>query len=160
MKKKLSVVLMILLLSIQTINTNAQSDRGEKRQAIRENMLQKLEEAKWGFIIYRLNLDEERSNKLLPVFKAYENDKRAIITASAKQRAINNKAEMNDQEAEAIMNTKLENAQKMLDLKEKYKPKFLTILSPKELLTLQNAEQDFAVKVMMERQKRRAERNK
>lgn len=159
MKRYLSVLL-IFLLSIQTINTYAQGGRGERRQAIRENMLQKLEEAKWGFIIYRLNLNEERSNKLLPIFRAYEAEKRDIITSSAKQKIIGNKNDMDDEQAEAIMNAKLENAQKLLDLKEKYKPKFLTVLSPKELLTLQNAEQDFAMKVMMERQKRKAERNK
>jgi hypothetical protein len=157
MRKKLSVLLLFLL-SIQTIY--AQGGQRDSRQAIRENMLQKLEAAKWGFIIYRLNLSEERSNQLLPVFKAYEGEKRAIIAASAQQKARNNPNDMNDQEAETIMNAKLENAQKLLDLKEKYKPKFLSVLSPKELWALQNAEQDFAMKVMMERQKRRAERNK
>ena len=128
------------------------------RQVIREDAMERLQAAKWGFIIYRLNLDEERTTKLLPIFKAYETEKRNIVLAAAQQFK-GNKDAMNDQQADAFMNTRLENAQKLLDLKEKYKPQFLTVLSPKELLMLQNAEQDFAMKVMLERQKRRAERS-
>jgi hypothetical protein len=154
--KKCLPVLLIAILSLHTYT--AQAQRGRSNQAVREEMMNRLQEAKWGFIIYKLNLDEARSNKLLPVYKAYEAEKRAIVSTGAGQFR-GNKENMDDEQAAAFMDTRLENAKKLLDLKEKYKPQFLAILSPKELLLLQNAEQDFAMKVMMERQKRRAERN-
>ena|ERR1700748_1763372 len=151
--KYIAVLLLAGVLCTQAQHVQAQN--GMRRQAIREQAMDRLLEAKWGFIIFRLNLTEERSNRLLPVYKAYEAEKRNIVLAKAQQLK-GNKDAMDDQQAEVFINTRLENAQKLLDLKEKYKPQFLAILSPKELLQLQNAEQDFAMKVMMERQKRKA----
>lgn len=126
-----------------------------RRGAMRQEMMEKIKEAKWAFIIYRLHLDEPRANKLLPVYEAYETEKRAIFRNGLKQALQDRNGEMTDEEAEKLMNARLENAKKMLALKEKYKTEFLKVLSPAELLELQNAEQDFAVKIQAERQKRR-----
>lgn len=140
--------------------SHGQTDAKTRRDNFRQNRIERLENAKWGFIIYKLNLDEARANKLLPIYKAYEAEKKAIMQTSIQQFKGQKKDDMDDAQAEAFMNAKLETAQKMLDLKEKYKPKFLQVLSSKELLTLSGAEQDFAMKIMMERQKRLMERNK
>jgi hypothetical protein len=155
--RKYFPILLITAFSLQAQAVQAQ--RGMRRQAIRNEAIQRLEEAKWGFIIYRLNLSEEKSNRLLPIFKNYEAEKRDIIL-SRMHPFKENRDSMDDEQAEAFMNSRLENAQKLLDLKEKYKTQFLAVLSPKELLALQNAEQDFAMKVAVERQKRRANRDR
>ncbi len=148
MKKYLLII--VLFLAAGQGYVAAQGRRG----AMRQEMMEKIREAKWAFIIYRLHLDEPRANKLLPVYEAYETEKRAIFRNGLKQ-ALDRGSEITDEEAEKLMNARLENARKMLALKEKYKTEFLKVLSPAELLELQNAEQDFAVKIQAERQKRR-----
>jgi hypothetical protein len=155
--KKGFFLLGLTFLSLQSIDVQAQRgpEQRQKRQAMRQDAINRLQEAKWSFIIYRLNLSEERSNQLLPIYRAFEAEKKDIMMSSIKQFK-GNKDSMDDAQAEAFMNAKQENAQKLLDLKEKYKPKFLTVLSAKELLTLVTAEQDFAMKVMMEKQRRKA----
>jgi hypothetical protein len=120
-------------------------------------MMEKIREAKWAYIIYELQLDEKRANRLLPIYRAYEDEKKAIFRGSIKQ-LLQDDGEMTDEKAEQLMNTKLENAQKLLDLKEKYKNEFLKVLTPSEVLDLQRAEMEFAMKIQMERQKRRKNR--
>lgn len=155
MKRMLSL-LMIIFLSINAFHASAQRNPGQRQrgQGMRQDAIDRLQEAKWGFIIYRLNLSEERSNQLLPIYKAFEAEKRAIMKPSLQQFK-GRKDSMDDDEADAFMNARIENQKKLLDLREKYKPRFLTVLSAKELLTMITAEQDFAMKIMIERQRRR-----
>lgn len=148
MRKYLFIILLFLVAGQETVV--AQSRRGQMRQ----EMMAKIKEAKWAFIIYRLHLDEPRANKLLPVYEAYEAEKKAIFRGAGR-RLLQGSGEMTDEQAEELMNTRLENAKKLLALKEKYKTEFLKVLTPSELLELQNAEQDFALKIQAERQKRR-----
>lgn len=147
MRKYLFIILLFLVVGQGTVV--AQGRRGQMRQ----EMMAKIKEAKWAFIIYRLHLDEPRANKLLPVYEAYEAEKKAIFRGAG--RRLQGSGEMTDEQAEELMNTRLENAKKLLALKEKYKTEFLKVLTPSELLELQNAEQDFALKIQAERQKRR-----
>jgi hypothetical protein len=149
MKKYLLII--VLFLAAGQGFVAAQGRRG----AMRQEMMEKIREAKWAFIIYRLHLDEPRANKLLPVYEAYETEKRAIFRNGVKRALQGRGNEITDEEAEKLMNARLENARKMLELKEKYKDEFLKVLSAGELLELQEAEQDFAVKIQAERQKRR-----
>lgn len=147
--------LFLLLLSLAALPqfTVAQGRKG----ALRQEMMSRVRAAKWAFIVYRLQLDERRAERLRPVYEAYESEKRSIYRGAAR-RVLQGNEEMTDEQAEALMNIRLENAKKILALKEKYKTEFLKILSPSELLALQNAEQDFLLKIQAERQKRRAGR--
>jgi len=119
--------------------------------------MQRVKEARWAFIIDRLQLDEQRAGRLLPVYEAYQAAKRDITRGSLQQQ-LKDKPSLNDEEADQLMDDKLDRAKKMLALKEQYKKEFLKVLSPTELLRLQQAEQDFALKIQAERQKRRANR--
>ncbi len=143
-------ILLLVLLFAAHEGVMAQGRRGQMRQ----EMMAKVKEAKWSFIVYRLHLDESRANKLLPVYEAYEAEKKEIFRGGAKPWRQKDSI-MTDEEAARLMDARLENAQKMLNLKQKYKTEFLKVLSPSELLELQNAEQDFALKIRAERQKRR-----
>lgn len=146
-----------LLISLAAVHTSSAQGPGRRNPQIRGAMMEKIREAKWAYIIYKLQLDEKRANKLLPVYRAYEDEKKTIVRGSVKQYLQNND-EMTDDQAEQLMNARLENARKLLDLKEKYKNEFLKVLSPSEVLALQTAEMEFASKIQMERQKRRANR--
>lgn len=154
--KRVFPLLMIMLFSISAFHAKAQTNTGQRQrgQAIRQDAIHKLQEAKWAFIIYRLNLSEERSNQLLPVYQSFEAEKRAIMK-SASPAFKGSRDSMNDSQADAFMNARMENQKKLLELRERYKPKFLKVLSAKELLTLITAEQDFAMKIRMEKQRRK-----
>jgi hypothetical protein len=143
-------IIVVLLLAAAQGSVVAQGRRGQLRQ----EMMTKVKEAKWAFIIYRLNLDEARANKLLPVYRAYEDEKRTILKSRMKQ-APDEEGKLTDEQAAQVMDAKLESARKILDLKEKYKAEFLKILTPSELLNLQRAEIEFAAKIQAERQKRK-----
>lgn len=150
--KKTIFILMLLSNFLAVETARAQRYPGRNPQ-IRGAMMEKIREAKWAYIIYELQLDEKRANNLLPIYRAYEVEKKAIFRGSIKQLLMDD-SEMTDEKAEQLMNTKLENAQKLLDLKEKYKKEFLKVLTPSEVLALQRAEMEFAMKIQMERQKR------
>lgn len=120
----------------------------------RGKAMQKVKEARWAFITDRLQLDEQRAGRLLPIYEAYLAAKRDIVRGSLQQQ-LKDKQALSDEEADRLMDDKLARAKKMLALKEQYKKEFLKVLSPTELLNLQQAEQDFALKVQAERQKRR-----
>ncbi|WP_162902807.1 hypothetical protein [Taibaiella koreensis] len=123
----------------------------------RNHALQKVKEARWAFIVDRLQLDKQRAGRLQPVYNAYLAEKRVIFKGSLQQK-LKDRQDLNDDEADRLMNERLENAKKLLTVKEKYKKEFLKIISPRELLSLQQAEQDFALKIQAERQKRQAGR--
>ena len=146
----------MLLTTFLIVETARAQQYPGRNPRIRAAMMEKVREAKWAYIIYELQLDEKRANRLLPVYRAYEEEKKAIFRGSIKQ--LLQDGEMTDEKAEQLMNTKLENAQKLLDLKEKYKNEFLKVLTPSEVLDLQRAEMEFAMKIQMERQKRRKNR--
>jgi hypothetical protein len=145
------------LTTFLTVETARAQQYARRNPQIRATMMEKIREAKWAYIIYELQLDEKRANRLLPIYRAYEDEKKAIFRGSIKQ-LLQDDGEMTDEKAEQLMNTKLENAQKLLDLKEKYKNEFLKVLTPSEVLDLQRAEMEFAMKIQMERQKRRKNR--
>jgi RecG-like helicase len=154
--KKTIFIVMLLTAFISAETVHAQQNPG-RNPRIRGAMMEKVREAKWAYIIYELHLDEKRANRLLPIYRAYEEEKKAIFRGSIKQ-VLQDDSEMTDEKAEQLMNARLENAQKLLDLKEKYKNEFLKVLTPTEVLALQRAETEFAMKIQMERQKRRRNR--
>lgn len=151
MNRKLFTLLVSLAL-LATLPVQAQDPAAPPP---RGRSLQKVKEARWAFLVYRLQLDEQRANRLLPVYEAYQAEKRAVYKGSLQQ-ALKGKQNLSDDEADRLMNDRIENAKKILGIKEKYKKEFLKVISPSELLVLQQAEQDFALKIQAERQKRRA----
>jgi len=161
MNRKTAKSIALLLISIfGASHTFAQRGAAQK-QEIRQEQIKKIQAAKWSFIIYRLNLTEERSNKLLPIYQSYEAELRNISRPVSFQRYMQNRKNMNDALADSLLTQRMENAQKVLDLKAKYKPQFLTVLTPGELLELQMAEQEFVSKIMMQRKTlRQANQNK
>lgn len=121
------ILALILLLSI----FNGYSQRGEKIEAL-----------KVAFISERLGLDAKTAEKFWPVYHQYEGEMKAFF--------IQKKANKDDLTAEDL----LEQEQKALDIKKKYAPQFLKVISNDQLTNLYKAEKDFRQMVM-----RRAKRN-
>ena len=118
--------LLIILAIFGTISfTMAQNGNGrEKIQAL-----------KVAFITQKLHLTPSEAEKFWPVYNQYENE---ITQLRANKR---------DGDV-------LDNEEKLLDIRKKYKPSFEKILGPERLNDLYNAERDFR-KVLIQRLKER-----
>lgn len=92
---------------------NGNGQRGERIQAL-----------KIAFLTQKLKLTSAEAEKFWPVYNEYEEEVKGI------------RAEKNDDDV-------LENEQKLLDIKKKYKPKFEKILGSEKVITLYNAEKEF-----------------
>ena len=113
MKKNLLIALS-LLLSFTFVKAQVRNgQRAEKIQAL-----------KIAFITQKLQLSSAEAEKFWPVYNQYENEIKAL-------RANNKNGDV------------LENEQKLLDIRKKYKPSFEKILGPQKLNDLFNAERDF-----------------
>jgi Skp family chaperone for outer membrane proteins len=86
--------------------------------------IEKIKALKIAFITQKLQLTSQEAQKFWPVYNQYENEIRQVRT---------------DNKGGDV----LENEQKLLDIRKKYKPDFEQILGPQRLNDLYNAERDF-----------------
>lgn len=98
-----------------------------------QNGREKIQALKVAFITQKLNLSPSEAQKFWPVYNQYDNE---ITQLRATKR---------DGDV-------LENEEKLLDIRKKYKPSFEKILGPERLNDLYNAERDFR-KVLIQRLK-------
>lgn len=96
---------------------------------------EKIQALKVAFITQKLHLTPSEAEKFWPVYNQYDNE---IMKLRASKR---------DGDV-------LDNEQKLLDIRKKYKPSFEKILGPIRLNDLYNAERDFR-KVLIQRLKER-----
>ena len=109
--------LLILLAIVGTISfANAQNGNGQRQE--------KIQALKIAFITQKLQLTPQEAEKFWPVYNQYNNEIRTL--------RINNK----DGDA-------LDNEQKLLDIRKKYKSSFENILGAQRLNDLFNAEREF-----------------
>lgn len=85
---------------------------------------EKIKALKIAFITQKLHLTATEAEKFWPVYNQYENEIRQL-------RADNRGGDV------------LENEQKLLDIRKKYKPAFEKILGPSRLNDLYNSEREF-----------------
>lgn len=146
-KPSITLVLMLLLFLTKS---NAQETPG-----IRPRMLQKVQAIKWEFIMDRMQLPYEKQNQLLPIYNQYQSELNVLIVAGKRQRPID---QMTDAEASEWLQQKQANAQKALEIWDKFQPRFLTVLTPLEVLRFQRAEKEFAARLTAYKQRRKAAR--
>ena len=97
---------------------------------------ERIESLKVAFISEKLNLDAKTAEKFWPVYNQYEGEMRSFMQQMRKGK--------DDMTAEDM----LEKEQKALDIKKKYAPQFLKIISNDQLSNLYIAEKDFRRMVM------------
>jgi hypothetical protein len=85
---------------------------------------EKVQELKIAFITQKLQLTSAEAEKFWPVYNSYENEIKQL-------RATNKNGDV------------LENEQKLLDIRKKYKPSFEKILGAQRANDLYNVERDF-----------------
>lgn len=146
-KPSITFILMLLLFLAKS---SAQETPG-----LRPRMLQKVQTIKWEFIMDRMQLPYKKQNQLLPIYNQYQSELNVLIVTGKRQRPID---QMTDAEATEWLQQKQANAQKALEIWDRYQPRFLTVLTPLEVLRFQRAEKEFAARLTAYKQRRKVAR--
>ena len=139
---KTNKLILLILLGLAS-NLFAQSNKQQKKEERAEREA-KIEEARIAFITKELNLSSEKSERFWPVYNAYAAERKAIMKDMRRMKKnMKQSASITNKEALILINKRLENEEKMLNLNKSYKDKFLAVLSPTEYLKLHQAEKKF-----------------
>lgn len=111
-------------------------------------------DAKLREIKTSLNLDQETTAKLRPIYVSYEEEMMAINFREAFGPNQVNADSLSAEEAERVVMSQIANARKILDLREKYYARFRTVLTPQQIIRLYQTEAAIRRKVMMELKRR------
>ncbi|MDP4283932.1 MAG: hypothetical protein Q8891_05880 [Bacteroidota bacterium] len=111
--KKCLLLFLVIIGSISIAKSQNDRPRAEKIQAL-----------KIAFITQKLQLTSAEAEKFWPVYNQYDNEIRNL--------------RVNNRNGDV-----LDNEEKLLDIRKKYKPAFEKILGPQKLNELFNAEKDF-----------------
>ncbi|MEY2905197.1 MAG: hypothetical protein RJA52_1213 [Bacteroidota bacterium] len=119
-----------------------------------ENRIKSL---KIAHLTERLNLSSEDATKFWPIYNQFEDKKLALQKEIAKLEV---SLEMDDKEANAFILKSMENAQKLVNLRQEQINALKGVLSIQQLAMLQISDRDFGRMVLTEVQGRRFNRGK
>lgn len=149
MNRQIGVLVVLLLAAFQL---NAQDGPGE------QNIRERLNAMKVGFITEKVGLSTEQSQKFWPVYNEYEAEQKQI---RSKYRLNKRIEQMSDAELEKQILNGFQQEEELLALKRKYFNKMKPVLSIRQIALLRAAEQEFnkeVLKKMMSFQQRRQRR--
>ncbi len=142
--KKLLVILLLC------ISFTASAQKGKRHERIKA--------LKISFITEQLSLTEKEAQQFWPVYNAFEqkmNQIRFNEIRSIKKEIRDNLDTMSDYEALAIIERFKKAEDQMHNLKTEFSSKLSKIISPKKMIQLKLAEEDFKRKMLEEFKKRR-----
>ena len=143
---RISILLMLTLLSL-----GAQSQNIRKILPLRERILQ----AKLVEIRRSLNLGQATMERFRPIYIQYEKEISGVNINNQVRLMSTNSDSLSSEEAERLVMVQLENAKKLIEIREKYYNKFKTVLTPQQILKLYQTEAAIRKKVMQELTRRR-----
>lgn len=143
MKKLIPIVLLLLV----SLNTIAQQKNKERIKALKVSV-----------ITEKLDLTEKEAQKFWPIYNAHEKETSAIKfneVRSIRKEIRENIDTLTDEKAKELL-TRLNKAEnKMHDLRIEFTNDLSSILSPKKILLLRIAEDDFRKKMFEQFKKRK-----
>ncbi|MBN2864252.1 MAG: hypothetical protein JXN62_13875 [Bacteroidales bacterium] len=144
----------IIMLLLSVICLDAQSQNAQRLPALRDRILQ----AKLVEIRRSLNLDQATMQRFRPIFIEYEKEVSGVNTNNQRRLMSANSDSLTPEEAERLVMVQLENAKRLIDIREKYYHKFKTVLKPQQIVKLYQTEAAIRQKVMQELRRRRMAR--
>lgn len=121
-------ILFIVLIFCGSSLLRAQNDDGSKRG-------EKVQALKIAFITQKLELTAEEAQKFWPVYGQYENELKAVLANSSNEDVI-------------------DNDERLLNVRKKYRPEFTKLLGQARMNTLFAAEKEFR-RILLQRLKSR-----
>jgi len=139
-----------VLLMLTMFSLGAQSQNAKRLPVVRERILQ----AKLVEIRRSLNLDQATMQRLRPIYIEYEKEISGVNTNNQRRLMSANSDTLTPQEAEKLVMVQLENAKRLIDIREKYYHKFKTVLTPQQIVRLYQTEAQIRQKVTQELRRR------
>jgi len=139
-----------VLLMLTMFSLGAQSQNAKRLPIVRERILQ----AKLVEIRRSLNLDQATMQRLRPIYIEYEKEILGVNTNNQRRLMSVNSDTLTPQEAEKLVMVQLENAKRLIDIREKYYNKFKTVLTPQQIVRLYQTEAQIRQKVTQELRRR------
>ncbi|GHB49270.1 Spy/CpxP family protein refolding chaperone [Mongoliitalea lutea] len=138
----LFIIGMLFLISI-----DAFAQRQEQRGYDRE----KLESARIAFITNRLELKPDQAEKFWPLFNQYNEQRSAIMETLVGLNRIS-AANISEVEAKEIIQKRLANQQKMLDLEAAFMESIIKVITPKQAVQLSGVNREFTRQIYRNQQ--------
>lgn len=141
-------VLAVITALIVTMAAAAQDSNPDHKRWLKEMRQQKHE-----YIVKQLDLTQEQSSKFMPMYEAMENELNTLMKQTRKmERDVVKKGdEATDLEYEKAAEAIYEMKGKEGAIEMKYMKQFKTVLTPKQLFKLKNAENKFMRELMKHR---------
>lgn len=148
MKNILTILLLVFTLFT---GLNGQSQNPERFPAIRERIAQvKLRE-----IRFNLRLDQPTFDQFRPIYLKYEREISAINFRNQARLLKMDADSLSAEEADRLIVNQMENAKRLIHIREKFYGEFKTVLTPQQIIKLYQTEAELNKKVMQEMKKRR-----
>jgi len=135
----------LLLLALFTLTGTATFAQADKHQEQREN----IKAAKTAFLTDKMDLSPEQAQKFWPLYNEYENRRHQIYTSSRTLKGAS-LDEMNEQDIKAVIDSKFDRDQKVLNLEKEYAAKFQRVITIRQLAQLYRSEHEFT-KLLLKR---------
>lgn len=131
----------------------------QQKQARFQMMRERIATAKFEYISEKLALTDEQANQFRPLYLSFEREQTQL--GMLKKLRINNvnADSISDEEAQNLMNARFDFVQKQLDLRRKYYAEYQKVLTPQQIIKLQQAEAEIRQKVLMELRNRKQNAN-
>jgi hypothetical protein len=108
----------------------------------REKRTEKIQSLKIAFITQKLDLTADEAQRFWPVYNRYETEIRQVMT--------DNKS----------VGDAIDNEEKVLNVKKKYKPEFIKVIGQPRTNTLFNAEREFRGVLMRQLKNKQGQQNR
>jgi Spy/CpxP family protein refolding chaperone len=131
---------------LTVLSLGAQSQDTKRIPPFRERILQ----AKLVEIRRSLNLDQSTMQHFRPIYIQYEKEISEGNVNNQMRLMSANYDSLTSEEAERLVMVQLENAKKLIEIREKYYYKFKTVLTPQQIVKLYQTEAGIRQKVMQE----------
>jgi len=118
----------------------------------------RLQSAKIGIITERLNLSSKQAQTFWPLYNELNSKKKELKIELAKAKIDIQHSELNDENANAIIELYLNNQQKEVDLDREYMEKFKEVITPKQVVQLIKVEEDFKKMILQKLRERQQNR--
>jgi hypothetical protein len=144
------IFIALLFLSILIVSLTAKSQNANRYPYLRE----RLARAKLYEIRQQLKLDQTTMDRFSPVYLKYEKEIAEIDFRKLGKLMKVEPDSLSSEEADQLIRNQMENAKKLIEIREKYYKEFRTVLSPQQVIKLYQTEAEIRKKVMNEMKKR------
>lgn len=147
MKNILATLLFVFTL---VVSSNVQSQNADRFPMLRERIIQ----AKLREIKLSLNLDPARFELFRPIYLKYEREVSGVDFRKLGRLMKVESDSLSTEEADQLIVNQLENARKLINIREKYYKEFRTVITPQQIIKLYQTEAELRKKVMQELKRR------